>query len=135
MLMFFWVLFAVAVGINASNRGRSGVGWFFLSLLISPLLGLLFVAVSKDLSSKPGATPSAPSAATHVKCPACAEWVLPEAKVCKHCGSQLTPVTGFKTGEQLQAEKEREESKNLMIGVIAIAVVIAIAAAASALGK
>lgn len=34
---------------------------------------------------------AAPSAETHVKCPDCAELVLKEAKVCKHCGCRLAP--------------------------------------------
>lgn len=28
---------------------------------------------------------------THVKCPDCAELILKEAKVCKHCGCKLIP--------------------------------------------
>ena len=31
------------------------------------------------------------TAATHVKCPDCAELVRREAKVCKHCGCRLVP--------------------------------------------
>lgn len=42
-LLLFWVVFAVCVGIIASARGRSAVGWFFLSLLISPVLALILV--------------------------------------------------------------------------------------------
>ena len=39
----FWLVFAVVVGVIAGSRGRSGVGWFFISVLISPLLGLILV--------------------------------------------------------------------------------------------
>lgn len=83
---FGWFMLAVAVGVWAHNRGRSGFAWMLLSLVISPLLGLVFCGVSKDLSK-----PAEPSAATHVKCPACAEYVLPEATRCKHCGGALVP--------------------------------------------
>lgn len=34
---------------------------------------------------------SAPAPQTHVKCPDCAELVLAEARVCKHCGCKLVP--------------------------------------------
>ena len=87
-MIFFWVLFAIAVGIFASNRGRSGFGWFFLSLIISPLLGIIFCAVSKNLAIKAeiGPTPD-----THVKCPDCRELILKDARKCKHCGTSLVP--------------------------------------------
>jgi hypothetical protein len=44
---FFWLGGAVIVGVIANQRrNRSGIGWFFLSLLISPLLaGLLVLAL------------------------------------------------------------------------------------------
>lgn len=124
-----WLLFAVAVGVYASNRGRSGFGWFLLSLFISPLLGIIFCAVSKDLS-KAGttATTTEPSLATHVKCPACAELVLPEAKACKHCGQALTPDLDFAQRQLVQAKQEKsEDNKNLMIGIGAIAILIIVA--------
>lgn len=35
--------------------------------------------------------PELPSPRTHVKCPDCAELILKDAKVCKHCGCKLLP--------------------------------------------
>ena len=128
MIILFWVIFAVAVGVFASNRGRSGFGWFLLSLVISPILGLLFVAVSKDLSKIATNAGSTPGVSTHRKCPACAEWVLPEAAVCKHCGAQLTPDPAFHVRtKQAALDGEKEERINLLIGVGAIASVIGVA--------
>jgi hypothetical protein len=126
-VFLFWFLFAVAVGVYASKRGRSGFGWFLLSFLISPLLGMIFCVASKDLSK--AGTGSEPSLATHVKCPACAEFVLPEAKVCKHCGHKLTPDPSFVQRQLNQAKKEEsEDNKNLMIGIGAFVFVFIIAA-------
>lgn len=122
-VFIFWVLFSVAVGVYASNRGRSGLGWFALSLLISPLLGLIFCAVSTDKSRAPGA--GQPGAATHVKCPACAEWVLPEARVCKHCGAALVPPTH--TPQQRAAEAEATERTNYIMGVVFVVALFAVA--------
>ena len=46
-----WFALSIAVGMFASNyRQRSGLGWFVLSLVISPLLGFVFAAVSKPLA-------------------------------------------------------------------------------------
>lgn len=124
-IAIFWLLFAVVVGVFASNRGRSGFGWFLLSALISPLLGLIFCAVSKDLS-KTATLNSAqtPSQSTHRRCPACAEFILPEATVCKHCATKVEPDTGF-YARRMQAieDAETEESRSLLIvGGIVVAV-------------
>lgn len=86
-IAFFWFVFSIAVGMWAHNKGHSGIGWFFLALLISPLIGGVLCAVASNRK----ADALIPTAATHVKCPACAEFVLPEAIKCKHCGGALTP--------------------------------------------
>jgi hypothetical protein len=44
-IAFLWFAFALVVGVAAGSRGRNGVGWFVLSLFISPLIGLLLVLV------------------------------------------------------------------------------------------
>lgn len=87
-LIFFWLLLSLAVGIWASNKGRSGFGWFLLAIIISPLLAGIFLAVSTNRSVQ---AETRPTTATHVKCPDCAELILKEAKVCKHCGCRLVP--------------------------------------------
>ena len=52
-IVFLWIALSIAAGVFASNyRNRSGFGWFFLSLLISPLLGFVFIAVSKRLPER-----------------------------------------------------------------------------------
>jgi hypothetical protein len=51
--MFFvflvWMAFAVGVGYLASARGRSGAGWGFLSLLVSPVICLIALLLLPDL--------------------------------------------------------------------------------------
>lgn len=89
-LALFWLLFAVVTGIAASARGRNGIGWFLLAVLLSPLIGLLLVLV---LPSQRTAhlDPAAPTADTHTRCPDCRELVRLDARKCKHCGSALEP--------------------------------------------
>jgi len=42
--IILWVVFAFVVAAGARNRGRSGFGWFILSIIISPILsGLALV--------------------------------------------------------------------------------------------
>jgi len=89
-----WVICAVVCAIIASSKGRSGVGWFFIGLLLG-IFGLILIACLP--SNKPMqvsyASPDASSSGkdfaplfTNKTCPDCAETVLREANVCKHCG-------------------------------------------------
>lgn len=49
MLIFFYLLFSVLVGIWADKKPALGfLGGFVLSLLLSPLIGLIITAASKD---------------------------------------------------------------------------------------
>lgn len=81
-----WIVFSIGVGIIAAARGRSFIGWAFLALIISPLFAVIIVALIGRGDEADGPSPS-----THVKCPDCAELVLKEAKVCKHCHCRLVP--------------------------------------------
>ncbi len=125
-VFFFWLLFSIAVGVMASNRGRSGFGWFLLSCLISPLLGLIFCAVSKDLTKQAVSVAEQPGPDTHVKCPACAEWVMPEAKVCKHCGHALAHNFEFfdRQSRIRQAERESKSQSGIITTMLAGGVVV-----------
>lgn len=118
--IFFWFALSVAVGMFASSRGRGSGNWFLISILTSPLLGFIFCAVSPNLTKeaeKKAAVDAQPSFKTHVKCPKCAEFVFPEASVCKHCGSELTPDAGYSNRMALQAKQKLDEKrKNAIIG-------------------
>jgi phosphate/sulfate permease len=111
----FWFVGAVVVGIVANSRGRSGFGFFLLSVVLSPLLGGLLAIGLPSLNTSSTAGQAQPSASTHVRCDKCAEFILPEASVCKHCGAPHFPDLGFL--ELQKSQVEREESKNLLIGV------------------
>lgn len=89
-----WFVFSVVVGIVAAGRGRSGLGYFVLSLLLSPLIGLILAIA---LPAKTGAVLEHPgpgdlAAGTRVPCPQCAELVMSTAKVCRFCGIALAPA-------------------------------------------
>lgn len=85
-IVTIWIGLAIACAIVASTKDRSVVGWFILGLLFS-LIALIIVLVLPP--RKPSA--AAPHPDTHVRCPDCREFVLREARVCKHCGCKLIP--------------------------------------------
>ena len=43
VFLIFWIGFSIIVWVMATNRNRSGFGWFLLSLIISPLLSVLLL--------------------------------------------------------------------------------------------
>jgi hypothetical protein len=123
----FWFGFAIAVGVLASNRGRHGFGWFLLACIISPLLAIIYLLVTKN-RAQTALTSHAPSEETHVRCKVCAEYILPQALKCKHCGAPASPDPLFehKVAEQKSASKN-EETKNLLIGIGFIVALIVLA--------
>lgn len=116
-IAIFWILFSIAVGVWASNKGRNGAAWCLLSLIVSPLVGLLFCAVVKDLS-KQGGSDAVATSDTHVRCSACAEYVLPAASKCKHCGAQLVPQPNYAAERARQKDDLDWRARLITIGVV-----------------
>ncbi|MCM2440712.1 hypothetical protein HGO34_13405 [Agrobacterium vitis] len=85
-LFLLWFICGVVTAIIATAKGRSGVGWFFVGLLIS-IFGIILIACLPSL--KATETPYLLET-TRVQptkaCPDCGETILYVANVCKHCG-------------------------------------------------
>lgn len=125
-----WIVFSIVAGWVASSKGRSGFGVFLLSLILSPLVGLIVAfAMQRGDALQQAAAARSGVAGGFRKCPFCAEVVKAEAVKCKHCGSALDPVAGLTDGRsaaQIEADKARvrEASRKVQIGLGIAAVVI-----------
>jgi hypothetical protein len=52
VVLFLWVVISVIVGVAGNSRGRNGAGWFFVSMLLSPVLALLLLLVFPPLKPR-----------------------------------------------------------------------------------
>ena len=78
-----WMVLSLVAGIIASSKNRSGFGYCFLSLILSPVVGLLLaIGLPKIVELDPVA---------YSRCPDCKERVIKGARKCKHCGLELLP--------------------------------------------
>lgn len=86
-LVVLWLVFSILVGLVASSKGRSGLMFFFVSIIFSPLIGLIIVFVlpkNNEIIDE-----RAIENGNMKVCPNCAELVKKEAGLCKHCQSDL----------------------------------------------
>lgn len=86
-IVLVWFVLSFAVAWWAASRGRGALLWFFVSLLASPLIGFVLVAVIGPNAK--AVEQEALETGDMRKCPFCAELVRREAVKCKHCGSEL----------------------------------------------
>lgn len=100
LIFIAWLALCGVAAYIVANKGRSGVGVFFLSLFLSPLVGII-VAFSLSPNVEKVAV-----AQGKKKCPNCAEFVQPDAKTCRFC--QHSFVEEEAEWARLKAEREAE---------------------------
>ncbi|ODN70220.1 zinc ribbon domain-containing protein [Methylobrevis pamukkalensis] len=82
-----WLGFSFLVGSFAQRRGRSFGAWMIVSLLFSPLVGVIIVLLLSPIAEKTEPAIQHPEA--FKLCPRCAESVKRAALVCRFCGHEF----------------------------------------------
>ena len=83
----FWVLFSVVIGIWSRRKGGSFIAGLLFSMLLSPLIAALILAVRKP--DKEAIERRELARGRAKKCPHCAELIRVDAKVCRFCGKEV----------------------------------------------
>lgn len=86
LIIFLWIALAIVVGFMARKRGRHGFGWTVLACLISPPVAGIFL----NRISNRSPLADQPLLSTHIECLHCGQRILREARVCRHCGGDVT---------------------------------------------
>lgn len=87
-LLIVYLIFAAIPAFIAPSRGRRWGVWLLISVLLSPILGLILVLA---LPSKKVERAEAAEAKDRYPCPRCGEKIARSATVCRFCNTEVTP--------------------------------------------
>lgn len=85
-ILFVWIICGVICTVIANNKGRSGLGWFLIGMLLGPFGIILALVVGKN---EEAVVQAAVASGEMKKCPHCAELIKNEAIKCRFCGEKV----------------------------------------------
>ncbi len=88
--LWLWIIMGIVVGIIAGGKGHSFFAWGFYGLVIWPI-ALVHILVTKPNAERVEA--KAVGSGSHKKCPACAEMVKAEARICRFCRHEFAETS------------------------------------------
>lgn len=127
--IILWVFLSAVAASIAQGKGRSGAGFFFLSIILSPLIGVIAALVAKP--DKVHIENEELWSGSSKKCPHCAELIKKEAKVCRYCGRELPVVTATPK----KALKKESQGIVYILGVVFLVVFFFFAAGLYVINK
>jgi hypothetical protein len=50
---FFWLVLSILAGAYANSKKRSGFGWFLISIVLSPIISFIILAILANKTTAP----------------------------------------------------------------------------------
>lgn len=91
VIALVWILLSISAAMVAYYRGNSGSSAFFMSLVLSPVIGLTW-AIAKPVNVAELEKERFWKKQTK-RCDSCAEYVRPDAKTCRYCSGVTFTVS------------------------------------------
>ncbi|MDP6418975.1 MAG: hypothetical protein QGG80_05875 [Candidatus Krumholzibacteria bacterium] len=119
------VFAAVIAAVVADKKGYSAELWLILGLIFG-LLGLFAIAVMPAGKKRVRIAFSDSDEGNYRQCPLCKELVLREAARCKHCQSDLEPLSPFQRVEDPHGDRHSETKGSSRDDWVVIAIIVGV---------